>query len=426
MLWRARGSKERSRERKVSVCKSVAHMSEDDDDEDGSASSWCQIVSSHRLSCICRPCKQLKTLQRPPPQSVVDLNRILDVCVSQGAACLKYLDANESDYMSSFSHREEAEGEWTLRPVCPKPLPMHHDAIAPMLYHTFAAGVMPDRLDVMANSFLYTQPLDRSLLIVWFISNEEMKQYAQHTLPQRRLRHVRLKLFQETEDFVKLQPAPLSSLVTSADRTILSDQLRTILLRVYGGIWLDSDTVLLRDLLPLWPFEFASRWSYTNNYNTAVLRLFPHSEMGNALWERAISLDDRKMHPHAFARLLDGTRYKLLALPSPLVDPVWLTADNIAQEGEKGVFAFRDKSAFFSKSIFTQQNASEKESSRGPCPNGILPFFEGAFAYHWSGGVDNKLDIADSFFVTLKTILADYVAGKIPSQYGEMLAASSM
>ena len=386
------------------------------------------MVRVDRLLCICRPCKQLKSLQRPPPQSVVKLNRILDVCahVSQGAACLKYLDVNESDYMSSFSHREEPEGEWTLRPVCPKPMPTYHDAIAPMLYHTFAAGMMPDRLDVMSNSFLYTQPLNRSLLIIWFISSEEMKQYTQHTLPQRQSRHIRVMLFRETEDFLKLQPAPLSSLVSAADRTILSDQLRTILLRQYGGIWLDSDTVLLRDLSPLWPFEFASRWSYTTHHNTAILRLFPSSELGNTLWERAMRLDDRKMHPHAFAKLLSGTRHKLLALPSPLVDPVWLAADNIAQQGEEGEFAFRNKSAFFSESIFTKQNTDINGSNRGPCTDGVLKFFEGAFAYHWSGGVDNKLDIEDSFFVTLKHILAEYVAGKIPSRYGEMLAASSM
>ena len=359
---------------------------------------------------------------------MVKLNRILNVCahVSQGAACLKYLDANESDYMSSFSHREEPEGEWTLRPVCPKPMPTHHDAIAPMLYHTFAAGTMLDRLDVMSNSFLYTQPLNRSLLIIWFISSEEMEQYMRHTLPYRRSRYIRLMLFRETEDFVKLQPAPLSSLVSAADRTVLSDQLRTILLRSYGGIWLDADHVLLRDLSPLWPFEFASRWSYMDKHNTAVLRLFPQSEVGNSLWEQVMKVEDRKMHPHDFARLLDGTKHNLLALPSPLVDPVWLPAEGIAQEGEEGEFAFRDKPEFFSKSIHPEQSAADKPSRIAPCADGILRFFEGAFVYHWSGAADNKLNIEDSFFVTLKTILADYVAGNIPSRYGEIFAASSI
>lgn len=396
------------------------------DDDGDTFLSWWPTVRADGPSFACRPCKQLKTLQRPPPQSVVKLNRILEVCahVSHAPACLRYLDANESDYMSSFTRLNEPEGEWTLRPVCPKPVPTHHDASAPMLYHTFAAGMMLDRLDVMSNAFLYTQPLDRSLLIIWFISSEELEQYLQHTLPQRQSWPIRLMLFRETNDFVKLQSAPLSSLVSTADRTMLSDQLRIVLLRKYGGIWLDSDTVLLRDLSPLWPYEFASRWSYTENHNTAILRLFPHSELGNTLWERAMRVEDRQMHPHAFTRLLNGTRHRLLALPSPLVDPVWLIADNIAQEGEQGEFAFRTKSDFFSKSVVPKQLTDDQNFSRKPCKDGILRFFEGAFAYHWSGATDNKLNIEDSFFVTLKNILTEYVAGKIPSRYGEMLGAS--
>ena len=53
-----------------------------------------------------------------------------------------------------------------------------------------------------------------------------------------------------------------------------------ILLLEYGGLWVDADTIFLRDLSPFWPYEWAERWSLHVAHNTAMLRLFAGSKIG--------------------------------------------------------------------------------------------------------------------------------------------------
>ena len=97
----------------------------------------------------------------------------------------------------------------------------------------------------------------------------------------------------------------------------LSDKVRMILLLEYGGLWVDADTVFLRDLSPFWPYEWAERWSMHVAHNTAMLRLFAGSRIGHALWERAFALNDTSFYPMKLVTLLKGTGQQLPALPSP-------------------------------------------------------------------------------------------------------------
>lgn len=64
------------------------------------------------------------------------------------------------------------------------------------------------------------------------------------------------------------------------DRVLLPRKVRMILLLEYGGLWVDVDTVFLRDLSPFWPYEWAERWSLHPAHNTAMLRLFAGSKIG--------------------------------------------------------------------------------------------------------------------------------------------------
>lgn len=66
----------------------------------------------------------------------------------------------------------------------------------------------------------------------------------------------------------------------SYDRVLLPCKVRMILLLEYGGLWVDVDTVFLRDLSPFWPYEWAERWSLHPAHNTAMLRLFAGSKIG--------------------------------------------------------------------------------------------------------------------------------------------------
>ena len=81
---------------------------------------------------------------------------------------------------------------------------LHHNALLPMLYHTYSSGMAHDRLDVMVDSFLFTQPLEETQLNVWFDSSAELTAYADHR-GQRGMKHVRLWDFTIHADKVRLQ-----------------------------------------------------------------------------------------------------------------------------------------------------------------------------------------------------------------------------
>jgi len=56
---------------------------------------------------------------------------------------------------------------------------------------------------------------------------------------------------------------------------VLSDMARFVLCHRFGGIYLDADTLLLRDFEDLWnwPGAFAYRWSRMREYNTAIMKM---------------------------------------------------------------------------------------------------------------------------------------------------------
>jgi WD repeat and SOF domain-containing protein 1 len=71
---------------------------------------------------------------------------------------------------------------------------------------------------------------------------------------------------------------------------ILSDMARFVLCHRFGGVYLDADTILLRDWEELWGWKgaFAYRWSRLPKYNTAVLRMNRGSALGTFLFRTAL------------------------------------------------------------------------------------------------------------------------------------------
>ena len=65
-----------------------------------------------------------------------------------------------------FPEHAQADTEFQVHPLVSGAEPdnlaslqvhLHHNALLPMLYHTFTSGMEHDRLDVMVDSFLFTQ-----------------------------------------------------------------------------------------------------------------------------------------------------------------------------------------------------------------------------------------------------------------------------
>ena len=111
---------------------------------------------------------------------------------------------------------------------------------------------------------------------------------------------------------------------------ILSDMARFILCHRFGGIYLDADTVFLRDWEELWGWKgaFAYRWSRLKKYNTAVLHMNKGSALGSFLFLTALK-NDLDFHPMTISRYTKDAHLEelLLRLPDALFDSAWLNTE---------------------------------------------------------------------------------------------------
>ncbi|CAE6469311.1 unnamed protein product [Rhizoctonia solani] len=158
--------------------------------------------------------------------------------------------------------------------------------------------------------------------------------------------------------------------------TIVSDMARFVLCHRFGGIYLDADTLLLRDWEELWGYKgaFAYRWSRLEEYNTAVLRLNRGSALGTFLFRTALhkGLD---FHPMTIWQYVKdaGLNGLLFRLPDALFDSAWLNTEDYQ----------RDRPAFPFFTEFGQFFESPKQDSAGPNMLGFEGFFRGAYSYHY-------------------------------------------
>ena len=153
-----------------------------------------------------------------------------------------------------------------------------------LIYHTLWMGGFPfNPLGSLIDSFLVTQQLHRSKLIIWLYPSlvtdidPQMKAYMK--LPNQIFEVKVFNFSVEAPHFCEDQPDFLDYLLTLIEqkRKIqqFSDIARIILLNKYGGIWVDSDVILLRDLRPFVETfgDFApSFWSVAWNNHVIALR----------------------------------------------------------------------------------------------------------------------------------------------------------
>jgi len=235
---------------------------------------------------------------------------------------------------------------------------------------------------------------------------------------------------------------------------ILSDMARFIITHRYGGIYLDADTVFLRDWEELWGWKgaFAYRWSYHDDYNTAVLHLNKGSALGSFLFRTALK-NGLDFHPVAVSKYLREAHLEnlLLRVPDALFDPAWLNTEGYQVERPPYPF-FTGFADFFD---------TPEVHSAAPQATGFEGFFRGSFSYHfhnfwwkpfdparnwpdlgpkfaggeraaraaanphadpddWTDNIsDDKRDL--DWATVLKRTFEGYIRGERPNMYGEWL-----
>jgi len=241
------------------------------------------------------------------------------------------------------------------------------------------------KLRLVMLSFLTTQDLKSTQLHVWMdvnvtdpngIIQQELKEIL--VTPGLSNSTV-LHRFDAGAEFSKVSPnsAYLLTSIFDQDGAVQakSDLQRVIVLYNYGGIWLDTDVILIQDLTPLKGVD----WAYVgqkNFINNAALSVSaPHSVFATSYLMALVSqfvtpeLNDTSYFKHGATILLDlykqeWTRNSFHILPTCFFDGYWSGEQNSPPWG-----------SFFSGDIDGQQLSY------------IMPRnqIHTAFAYHWHG-----------------------------------------
>ncbi|KAJ7291170.1 glycosyltransferase family 32 protein [Mycena rebaudengoi] len=179
----------------------------------------------------------------------------------------------------------------------------------------------------------------------------------------------------DKEDLVHLVGSKSS---TEVDRlsVILSDMARFVLCHRFGGVYIDADTILLRDWEELWGWKgaFAYRWSRLEKYNTAVLRMHRGSALGTFLFRTALR-NGLDFHPMTVSRYTKDAHLEglLLRLPDALFDAAWLNTEFYQRD--------RPPQPYFTE--FGNFFETPAQNSAAPQALGFDGFFKGSYSYHF-------------------------------------------
>lgn len=138
-------------------------------------------------------------------------------------------------------------------------------------YHTYWRRDLADfeeRQEWMIKSFFATQNTDTSRLVLWsngdLSDNKIVQKWLRRYPDSFTLRRVELdRLAKGTS----LEGSPLLQL-KDKKAWIDGDMVRLLVLWAYGGVWVDMDSLLTRDLSPLLEHEFATQWDCYGEYLT--------------------------------------------------------------------------------------------------------------------------------------------------------------
>lgn len=325
---------------------------------------------------------------RPHVDTYANYTRLLDGCrgsytglekMRNVFGCLSYLANNEKDYYfmpkqapsvgypaieSAAKPSRKSIGE------CPGPV---------QLFHTYWTGPSTWRVELFVKSYLYTQNLACSRLYLWLDSDTNPSAVAdmmkdpgfEKFLPLVERGDLMLKAW----NFPSKIPLPKGTIAkdplyagyltsrgepaktpkgdiyvgdgvviqsdgsewivfTERQMTFLpvavSDAVRFVVLHLYGGVYLDMDILLLRDMRPLLltpDHNFAERWaahSHPGDFNTAVLALNANSSLSSYLVRGGVRMG-LNFHPRIVGRMAwkDGRVQELAMFETGLFDPIW-------------------------------------------------------------------------------------------------------
>jgi hypothetical protein len=257
-----------------------------------------------------------------------------------------------------------------LSPPPGRPLP------PPDRFHFYWYGNFSAKQALAVKSWLATQD-PRSELWLWLDADSGYAGHQDNRWLRPLLPYIQVRKYDPASAAEGTPLAGRADLQRPPKLALRADCFRFVTLYHYGGIYIDIDTMLLRDfgtLLACFDREFCYRWSAHMPFaNSAVLRLRKGSATALRLLERCAAKNS--CHPRHALNFGEQKDLDLLVLPCPFFDPLWPHADRL----DTSLAAPFDEFDQFFRPF---------NSRYRPWPeiHGVADFFPGAFAYHWHNG----------------------------------------
>jgi hypothetical protein len=267
------------------------------------------------------------------------------------------------------------DADYCLRFLRELETPDEDDAPANEAYHLYWYGPFRPKQAFAVKSLLATQRR-RGEVSLWLDAEHGYPGHEQNELLQSLASDISVRPFDVA---LECRGTPLEGrpeLQENLSPLQRSDLFRLVALYKHGGVYLDLDTMLLRDLSDLFgqPFlndDFCYRWSADLPYgNNAVLRFRQGSENAWKLLERSVR--DGSWNPTVVLRFEGGEDIDMTVLPCAFFDPLWPHLDG---KGQLERPPFDGFDGFFRKFSWRFRP--------GPDAGSYRDFFPGAFGYHW-------------------------------------------
>ena len=174
-------------------------------------------------------------------------------------------------------------------------------------YHTYwRADLEPfsDRQEWMLKSFFATQDLSRTTLILW-TNNAQLADHLRIALYLRaypaafEVRVVDIEAFAQS---TALEGSPRLKGTNDEKAWVDGDLVRLLVIWRFGGVWVDMDSLLTRDLAPLLDHEFVTQWDCYGALSLLLL-LFASFNLTCRSYRQIIPAIERCTHafPQTFA-----------------------------------------------------------------------------------------------------------------------------
>jgi hypothetical protein len=249
------------------------------------------------------------------------------------------------------------------------------DLPAGELYHFYWSGPFTTKQAFAVKSLLATQG-SRGEVILWLDAENGYPDHDENPILRSLAGEVSVRPFDPASDCIGTPLEGRTDLQQHPSPLERANLLRLATLFKYGGVYLDLDTMLIRDLGELFdqPFmtdDFCYRWSAHLPYgNNAVLRFRQGSQNAWKLMERAAEIGT--CNPRQVLLFEGAEDVDLTVVPCAFFDPIWPHFDGRCRL-EAAPFDTFD--GFFRKFSWRFRPGPEGDSYR--------EFFPGAFAYHW-------------------------------------------